>query len=187
MNSSFCSTFSLSRSRREGPSHSSLLPLARLAQTARLDGSVNSCFYDTGPSDPAHPSRAPMPSPAFSSAGGLLHPTFSSAPFFFDRAALSSDAGKGGVVAEYTGGGAAGGNGDTSGSFLEGESWRGGFTGGSAVGVRLASPIPLRQLSKRADLSFAPAAPLGAEGVVLFLARCRRVPFWRESRILRRL
>lgn len=139
MNESPCAAESLYKSQGEGSPKSCFLPTIQRAPTARLDASIGSCCYHRPLLDRKHPSHAAMPPPAPSSAGSLLHPTFSSAPFFFDRAALLGVSGKGGVVAEYAGGGAAGGNGDTSGSFLEGESWRGGFSGGSAVGVRVAT------------------------------------------------
>ncbi|BGP45744.1 histone deacetylase [Rhodotorula kratochvilovae] len=69
----------------------------------------------------------------------FLHPTFSSAPFFLDRASSSSS---GEVVQEYGAtGGAAGSNADQGGAILEGESWRGGLAGGSAVGIHSAPRV----------------------------------------------
>ncbi|GAA5883630.1 hypothetical protein JCM3774_001855, partial [Rhodotorula dairenensis] len=76
--------------------------------------------------------------------GSLLHPTFSAAPFFnLDHSATS-------VVQEYApiGGGSeahgsvlGGSNRTASGAYSEGESWRGGFTGGSAVGIHSAPRV----------------------------------------------
>jgi len=66
---------------------------------------------------------APHPPPPASH-----HPTFSSAAFLQGPSTST-------VVQEYGVGSTALGNGDSSGAQLEGESWRGGFSGGSAVGV----------------------------------------------------
>jgi hypothetical protein len=76
--------------------------------------------------------------------GSLLHPTFSAAPFFnLDERSQQA------VVQEYepiAGGGPNDGAGTvlggfnrnaTSEAYLDGESWRGGTTSGSAVGVSL--------------------------------------------------
>ncbi|KPV75716.1 uncharacterized protein RHOBADRAFT_52750 [Rhodotorula graminis WP1] len=70
------------------------------------------------------------PPPPFS----MNHPAFSSAAFLQGPSTST-------VVQEYGVESAAGGNGDASAAQLEGESWRGGFSGGSAVGVHSAPRV----------------------------------------------
>lgn len=85
--------------------------------------------------------------------GSLLHPAFSNAPFLLDRftSNTSGTAPATAIVHEYSAigpqpglqaanalGGAA--NRDASGAQLEGQDWRGGFTGGSSVGVSSHAP-----------------------------------------------
>ncbi|GAA5837736.1 hypothetical protein JCM9279_006846 [Rhodotorula babjevae] len=72
---------------------------------------------------------APHPPPPVSH-----HPTFSSAAFLQGPSAST-------VVQEYGVGSTAVGKGDSSGAQLEGESWRGGFSGGSAVGIHSAPRV----------------------------------------------
>lgn len=128
--------------------------------------------------------------------GSLLHPTFSAAPFFnLDDASAPAVQEYEPIRRDEAGMSVLGGLKRTaSGAYLEGESWRGGFTGGSPVGV---SHIPSsadgcsRASDRRvllpwmgADLLAHPlgsgcAGSLGTTGVVLLCQGRRRIPLWR--------